>query len=51
MGQYDHYWKGGTEFWDLKNRYNMLVASGWYIWHVKDIATGKTQMGRFAVIQ
>jgi len=51
LGQYDHFWKGGTEFWDLKNRYNMLVSSGWYIYHVKDLATGDTQMGRFAIIQ
>ena len=48
---YDHYWKGGTEFWNLKNRYNMLVGSGWYIYRVKDLMTGKTDVGKFAIIQ
>ena len=51
VGEYGHFWKGGTEFWDLKNRYNMLVASGWYIWHVKDLQTGDTEIGKFAIIQ
>ena len=51
VGEYAHFWKGGTEFWDLKNRYNMLVASGWYIWHVKDLQTGDTEIGKFAIIQ
>ena len=51
VGEYAHFWKGGTEFWNLKNRYNMLVASGWYIWHVKDLQTGKTEIGKFAIIQ
>ena len=50
-GMYGHYWKGGTEFWNLKNRYNMLVGSGWYIYRVKDLATGKTDIGKFAIIQ
>ena len=51
VGYMDHNWKGGTEYWNLKNKFNMLVASGWYIFHVKDLATGQTQLGRFAVIQ
>jgi len=48
---YTHIWKGGTEYWDLKNRFNMLIASGMYIFHVTDTRTGKKQMGKFAVIQ
>jgi len=48
---YTSLWKGGTEYWDLKNRFNMLVASGMYIFHVTDLRTGKKQMGKFAIIQ
>jgi len=48
---YDHFWKGGQEYWNLRNRFNMLVASGWYIWHVTDLDTGKTERGKFAVLQ
>ncbi|MEA2062816.1 MAG: hypothetical protein U9P14_03885 [Gemmatimonadota bacterium] len=48
---YRNNWKGGQEFWNLRNRYNMLVASGWYIWHVTDLDTGKTSRGKFAIIQ
>jgi len=48
---YTNNWKGGTEYWDLKNRFNMLVASGLYIFHVTDVRTGKKQMGKFAIIQ
>ncbi|MEA1996573.1 MAG: hypothetical protein U9N45_03000, partial [Gemmatimonadota bacterium] len=44
-------WKGGTEYWDLKNRFNMLIASGMYIFHVTDTRTGREQMSKFAVIQ
>jgi hypothetical protein len=48
---YTNNWKGGTEYWDLKNRFNMLVASGIYIFHVTDVRTGEKQMGKFAIIQ
>ena len=48
---YTNNWKGGTEYWDLKNRFNMLIASGMYIFHVTDTRIGKIQMGKFAVIQ
>ena len=48
---YDHFWKGGQEPWNLRNRFNMLVASGWYIWHVTDLQTGDEQRGKFAIIQ
>ena len=48
---YDHFWKGGQESWNLRNRFNMLVASGWYIWHVTDLQTGEEQRGKFAIIQ
>ena len=51
VGEYAHFWKGGTEFWNLKNKFNMLVASGWYIWHIKDLQTGETEIGKFAIIQ
>ena len=48
---YSNAWKGGTEYWDLKNRFNMLIASGWYIYHVTDVRTGEKHTGKFAVIQ
>ena len=48
---YSNAWKGGTEYWDLKNRFNMLIASGWYIYHVTDVRTGEKYTGKFAVIQ
>ncbi|MBN2288634.1 MAG: hypothetical protein JXQ83_04830, partial [Candidatus Glassbacteria bacterium] len=48
---YDRNWKGGTVDWDLRNRFNSPLASGWYIWLAEDLDTGKTQQGKFAIIQ
>lgn len=40
--------KGGTEYWDLLNEHDQLVASGVYIFHIEsDIGE---QVGKFAVI-
>ena len=48
---YSRNWKGGTLVWNLQNRFNAQIASGWYIWHATDLDTGKKEMGKFAVIQ
>ncbi|MEA2062532.1 MAG: hypothetical protein U9P14_02435, partial [Gemmatimonadota bacterium] len=48
---YTRNWDGGTLVWNLQNRFNSLIASGWYIWHATDLDTGKKEMGKFAVIQ
>jgi hypothetical protein len=50
-GSYGRHWQGGTIIWDLKNRFNSHIASGWYIWHATDLDTGRREMGKFAVIQ
>ena len=50
-GSYDRDWQGGTVNWNLQNRFNSQIASGWYIWHCKDLDTGEVEMGKFAVIQ
>ncbi|MCE5270906.1 hypothetical protein LLH00_06435 [bacterium] len=46
--QYDTH--GGTEAWNLKNRFGSLIASGQYFYHVTD-ARGKQTTGRFFVIE
>ncbi|MEA2063381.1 MAG: hypothetical protein U9P14_06770, partial [Gemmatimonadota bacterium] len=48
---YSRQWKGGSLNWNLMNRFNTHIASGWYIWHATDLDTGKKKMGKFAVIQ
>ena len=48
---YDRTWKGGTLDWDLMNRFNSPLASGWYIWYATDLDTGRTEKGKFAIIQ
>ena len=40
----------GTALWDIRSRFNQKIASGYYIYHVTDTETGKTHMGKFAVI-
>lgn len=41
--------KGGTEYWNLLNEHDQIVASGVYIFHIEsDIGE---QVGKFAVIQ
>lgn len=44
---YDNH--GGTEPWNLRNRYGQLVASGLYFYHVTD-ERGETYTGKFYVI-
>jgi len=40
---------GGTEPWNLRNRFGQLVASGLYFFHVTD-SRGETHTGKFYVI-
>ncbi|OGF98403.1 MAG: hypothetical protein A2Z86_09480 [Candidatus Glassbacteria bacterium GWA2_58_10] len=40
---------GGTEPWNMRNRYGQTVASGLYFYHVTD-ERGKTHTGKFYVI-
>jgi hypothetical protein len=44
---YDNH--GGTEAWNLRNRFGQTVASGLYFYHVTD-ARRKTHVGRFYII-
>lgn len=44
---YDNH--GGTEPWNLRNRFGQTVASGLYFYHVTD-QRGKTHTGRFYII-
>jgi len=44
---YDNH--GGTEPWNLRNRFGTTIASGLYFYHVTD-ARGKTYTGKFYVI-
>ena len=39
----------GTEEWDVRTRFDLLVASGNYYYHVTT-PDGRTHLGRFAVI-
>jgi len=41
--------KGGTEYWDLLNEHNQIVASGVYVFHIE--SNVGEQIGKFAVIQ
>ncbi|MEA2062916.1 MAG: hypothetical protein U9P14_04395, partial [Gemmatimonadota bacterium] len=40
---------GGTEAWNLRNRFGQTVASGLYFYHVTDVR-GETHTGKFYVI-
>ena len=42
---------GGMAAWDLITRKDQAVATGLYIFSVKDRATGKTQLGKFLVLK
>lgn len=47
MTGYDNH--GGTEPWNLRNRFGQTVASGLYFFHVTD-QRGKTHTGKFYII-
>jgi hypothetical protein len=44
---YDNH--GGTEPWNMRNRFGQIVASGLYFFHVTD-SRGETETGRFYII-
>ncbi|HLA39454.1 MAG TPA: hypothetical protein VJ417_05620, partial [Candidatus Glassbacteria bacterium] len=44
---YDNH--GGTEAWNLKNRFGQTVASGLYFFHVTDVR-GMTHTGKFYIV-
>jgi hypothetical protein len=41
----------GIVHWDLRNRAGRDIAAGLYLYHVKDLLTGKEKLGKFAVIK
>jgi hypothetical protein len=45
----DHADGSGTEEWDVRTRFDLLVASGNYYFHVTT-PDGRTHLGRFAVV-
>lgn len=42
---------GGEHAWDLISRYDQAIASGLYLFTVKDIETGNIKTGKFVVIK
>jgi hypothetical protein len=40
----------GYHRWDLRNKENLDIASGLYIYQVEDLKTGKEKIGKFAII-
>lgn len=42
---------GGEHAWDLVSRHDQAIATGLYLFSVEDKATGKTEIGKFAVIK
>lgn len=42
---------GGEHAWDLVSRHDQAIATGLYLFTVEDHATGKVEIGKFAVIK
>jgi hypothetical protein len=42
---------GGEHAWDLLSDYKTTVSSGVYLFTVKDLQTGKTEIGKFAILK
>lgn len=42
---------GGEHAWDLISKYDQAIATGLYLFTVKDLATGAIKRGKFAVIK
>lgn len=42
---------GGEHAWDLITKYDQAIATGLYLFSVKDTDTGNTQVGKFLVIK
>jgi hypothetical protein len=42
---------GGEHAWDLITRYDQAIATGLYLFSVKDSDTGSIQTGKFLVIK
>jgi hypothetical protein len=42
---------GGEHAWDLVSKYDQALASGLYLFSVRDAATGDTQVGKFLIIK
>jgi hypothetical protein len=44
-------WAGGEHAWDLITRFDQAIATGLYLFSVKDTETGDTQTGKFLIIK
>jgi hypothetical protein len=42
---------GGEHAWDLITKYDQAIASGLYLFSVKDTETGETRTGKFLVVK
>jgi hypothetical protein len=42
---------GGEHAWDLITKYDQAIASGLYLFTVKDKKTGKIKTGKFLIIK
>lgn len=51
MGSVNNVFSGGEHAWDLLSESSQSVAMGLYIYSVKDLKTGKTEIGKFAIIK
>ncbi|MDP2362043.1 MAG: hypothetical protein Q8O14_15045 [bacterium] len=51
IGETPFVFSGGEHAWDLVSRHNQAIATGLYLFTVEDKATGKVEIGKFAVIK
>jgi hypothetical protein len=42
---------GGEHAWDLISRYDQAIATGLYLFTVKDLETGEIKRGKFVIIK
>lgn len=42
---------GGEHAWDLISQNDQALASGMYLFSVKDLESGKTEIGKFIIIK
>ena len=42
---------GGEEPWDLISEFDQAIATGLYLFSVKDLTTDKVKVGKFLVIK
>lgn len=51
FGGDDVQFAGGEHAWDLITKFDQAIATGLYLFSVKDVETDETQVGKFLVIK